>query len=61
VAVYQNQKLKTYDGRIVVEAARKLAPKDGENRTFDEVNPAAKHESDPWTNWMRPAPTRMIE
>ena len=39
VAVYQNQKLKTYDGRIVVEAARKLAPKDGENRTFDEVPP----------------------
>ena len=40
---------------------RKLARKDGVNRIFDKVSPAAKRECDPLTNWTRPAPTQMIQ
>jgi len=33
----------------------------GENRTLSRVSSVGKRECDLWTNWMRPAPMRMIE
>jgi len=47
-------------GLFWYRVGKKLEQKNGGNRIFDEVTPVAKRERDPQTNWMRPAPMRMI-